>query len=58
MYNILVQIIKCIIILPFDGVKSILKDLQVDVEFMDSKRFDYDEALVQKETDIRVLNRN
>mgnify|MGYP001566491721 CR=1 FL=1 len=27
-----------------DGVKSILKDVQIDVEFMDSKRFDYDEA--------------
>ena len=27
-----------------DGVKSILKNVQIDVEFMDSKRFDYDEA--------------
>lgn len=27
-----------------DGVKSILKDVQIDIEFMDSKRFDYDRA--------------
>jgi len=27
-----------------DGVKSILKNVQIDIEFMDSKRFDYNEA--------------